>query len=124
MREAINLPGHTISYYSDIVRTRGTHVFLSGFIGTRPDGSMGADISEQTELALQNMKAALGAASSSVDNVAKIVVYLTKYEDYKEFNEVYKRHFGNMPPARTCIFVNLFPDFLIELDVYAVENEG
>lgn len=123
MREAINLPTHKTTLYSSLVRTEGKYVFLSGCVGIREDGALGDSFREQTELAIHNMKTALAAANSDINHIARIIVFLTDYENMKEFNDIYKTHFSSLPPARSCIFVGLAPGYLVELNVTAVEIE-
>ena len=39
----------------------------------------------------------------------KTTVYLTNMADFAAFNEVYSRHFGESPPARTTVAVSALP---------------
>ena len=53
----------------------GRMLFVSGQVGVGPNGP-GADIGEQTTLAVANLQAVLAEAGMGVDNIAKMTVYL------------------------------------------------
>lgn len=99
-----------VSAYSQAIQT-GSLLFLAGQIPL--DASTGqvlsATIAEETELVLQNLRAVLGAAGATLDNVVKTTVYLTNMADFPAFNEVYARHFSKEPPARTTVAVAALP---------------
>lgn len=121
MRQAITLPGQPPKLYSDIVKAKGTLVFLAGQVGWRANGSWGESFEIQTELALDNMQAALAAAGASIGDVAKVTVYMadTRYGDV--FNEIYARYFQTDRPVRTRIQTGLLArECLVEIDVVAV----
>jgi 2-iminobutanoate/2-iminopropanoate deaminase len=47
-------------------------------------------------------------------------VFLARMEDFAEMNEVYKRHAGVQPPARSTVQVAKLPaGALVEIDVIA-----
>lgn len=84
--------------YSAAVRV-GDVLYLTGQIGTRPDGSVPAGIQEQTRLTLDNMSAELKALGSSLDNVFKCTVMLDDISTWADFNKVYVTYFkpGRLP---------------------------
>jgi 2-iminobutanoate/2-iminopropanoate deaminase len=63
------------------------------------------DISRQTEIVLDQMKACVEAAGSSLEDVLKVNVYVTSVDMFPAVNEVYRRYFPKDQPAR--IFVNV-----------------
>lgn len=67
------------------------------------------DVVEQAEQALRNTLAILEASGCTLDDVIKVVVYLTDQADYGRVNEVYEKWFGNHRPARTCIVAGGLP---------------
>ncbi|MEM1580887.1 MAG: Rid family detoxifying hydrolase [candidate division WOR-3 bacterium] len=99
-------------------------IFVSG-IGPR-DPETGkiveGGIREQTRRVMENIKAILEEADSSLENVLKCTVYLTDLNHYEEMNEVYSSYF-NIPPARTCVQVSKLPrpeeNVLVEIDAIA-----
>jgi 2-iminobutanoate/2-iminopropanoate deaminase len=79
-----------------------------------------ADIRSQTRQCLENLKAVLGAAGTSMENVLKANCYLRNMDDFDAFNEVYVTYFPTRPPARTTIQAGrLWDGILIEIEVVA-----
>jgi 2-iminobutanoate/2-iminopropanoate deaminase len=107
--------------YSQAIVSNGT-VYLSGQIPLDPrTGTLVAgDIAVQTERVLENLKAVLEAAGSSLARVLKTTVYLRAMNDFAPMNEVYARYFPEAPPARTTVAAAGLPrDALIEIDLVA-----
>ena len=67
------------------------------------------DIGEQTRRTLDNIKAILEAAGSSLDKVIRCNVYLKDIGDFAAMNEVYARTFSAPYPARTTIQAGALP---------------
>lgn len=84
--------------YSAAVRVDNV-LYLTGQIGTRPDGSIPPGIQEQTRLTLENMSAELKKFGSSLDNVFKCTVMLDDISTWADFNKVYVTYFkpGRLP---------------------------
>jgi 2-iminobutanoate/2-iminopropanoate deaminase len=99
----------------------GNLVFTSGMVGRDPKtGEIGDDIQSQARVTLDNIKAALEAAGSSLDQVLKVTGFLANLDDRPAFNEVYKTYFTTDPPVRTCIQGGRLGDgILVEVDVVA-----
>jgi 2-iminobutanoate/2-iminopropanoate deaminase len=71
---------------------------------------------------LENIRALLEAAGSSIEKVVKSNVYLSDIEDFAAMNEVYATFFPSSPPARTTIQAAALPLGIgVEIDVVAVE---
>jgi 2-iminobutanoate/2-iminopropanoate deaminase len=107
--------------YSQAIRA-GEFVFVSGQVGMRPgEGTLvGGTIEEQTEQAFANIRAILEAAGSSLDRIVKTTVYLTSLSNFAGMNDVYRRHVGDVPPARATIAVGLPAGAKIEIDAIAL----
>src|SRR5690349_15566824 len=89
--------------YSQAIRA-GDFVFVSGQLGLRPDhGEIEGGIEEQTEQVFTNMTAILGEAGTSLERLVKTTVFLANLDDFAAMNEVYKRHVGGAPPARSTV---------------------
>jgi 2-iminobutanoate/2-iminopropanoate deaminase len=67
------------------------------------------DIASQTRRTLDNVKAILEAAGSSLDKVIRCNVYLKDIGDFAAMNEVYARTFTAPYPARTTIQAGALP---------------
>lgn len=107
--------------YSQAIRS-GDFVFTAGQVGLDPASGaiVPGGIREQTERALLNLRAVLEAAGSGMDKLVKATVYLTSRDNWAAMNEVYARHVGAHPPARTTIEVGrLSPGALVEIDAIA-----
>jgi 2-iminobutanoate/2-iminopropanoate deaminase len=111
-----------IGPYSQAIRAAGL-LFLSGQVpldpatGTLVEG----DIGKQTERVMENLKAVLVAAGSSMERAVKMSVFLKDMNDFAAMNEVYGRYFPEDPPARTTIEAARLPkDARIEIDMIAL----
>lgn len=112
-----------IGPYSQAIKANG-FVFLSGQIALDPrTGQMvGQDIKAQTRRVLDNIRAVLDAAGSSLPKVVKCSVFLKDMNDFGPMNEEYGSYFREIPPARTTVQVAKLPrDALIEIDVIAMQ---
>lgn len=111
-----------IGPYSQAVRANG-FVFLSGQIALDPKTQQIVEggVSYQTERVLENLKAILEAAGSSLPQVVKSTVYLADMTEFGAMNEVYSRYFVNKPPARSTIEASRLPrNVRVEIDVIAL----
>jgi 2-iminobutanoate/2-iminopropanoate deaminase len=109
--------------YSQAIKANG-FVFVAGQVGITPDNPqpVSDSISEQTEQTLKNLRAILEAAGSSMDKLVKTTVFLTNLDDFQGMNEVYAKHVGDRPPARSTFEVSrLPPGLLVEIEAIAVE---
>lgn len=100
----------------------GGLVFVAGTTPFKGDRQIATgDFRAQMHQALQNVRAILEDAGSSMDKVVKMTVILTRIEDFKEMNEVYREYFspGNYPARITIQSPLAGKDFLVELDCIA-----
>jgi 2-iminobutanoate/2-iminopropanoate deaminase len=96
--------------------------YLSGQIPLDPATGqiVEGDIAAQTERVLENIKAVLAAAGSSLDRVLKTTVFLRDMADFAKMNEVYSRYLGETSPARSTIQAARLPrDVSVEIDCIA-----
>ena len=107
--------------YSQAIRLDNL-VFVSGQIALRPGETAlaGSTVAEQTEQVFANLKAILEAAGSRLDWLVKTTVFLARMEDFAEMNQVYKRHAGSEPPARSTVQAAKLPaGALVEIEAIA-----
>lgn len=113
-----------IGPYSQAVRI-GDLLYTSGQVALDPASGqlVSGGIAEQTERALENLKAVLEAAGSSLAAVVKTVVFLKDMNDFAAMNAVYGRYLapeGVVAPARSTVEVARLPkDALVEIEVIA-----
>ena len=111
-----------IGPYSQAIKSNG-FLFVSGQIALDPQSGefVGTDVRQQTERVLENLKAILEAAGSSLKHVVKTTVFLKDMNDFPAMNETYARYFNTTPPARSTIQAARLPkDALVEIEVIAV----
>jgi 2-iminobutanoate/2-iminopropanoate deaminase len=111
-----------IGPYSQAVRANG-FVFLSGQIPLDPKTQqiVEGNASVQTERVLQNLKAVVEAAGSSLQHVVKTTVFLADLNDFAAMNEVYSRYFVTHRPARSTVEVSKLPrNVRVEIDLIAL----
>lgn len=101
----------------------GGLLFASGQVPLVPESGKLAEggIAEQARQALNNVKALVEAAGSSMDRVLKTTCYLKDINDFAAFNEVYAGFFPENPPARSCVGgIDLPKGALCEIEVIAL----
>ena len=97
-------------------------VYTSGQLGLTPDGKLPETIEEQTRQSLENVKAVLEAAGSSMDKVVKTTVFLKDMNDFAVMNGIYAQYFKEPFPARSAVQVAKLPkDGKVEIEVVAAK---
>ncbi|MGB6973754.1 MAG: RidA family protein [Terracidiphilus sp.] len=113
-----------IGPYSQAIRT-GHLIFTAGQVPLDPATGqvVPGGISEQTTRVLENLKAILESAGSSLAQVVKATVYLKDMGDFAAMNAIYDGYMAAdemIPPARTTVEVARLPkDVLIEIEFVA-----
>jgi len=120
-REIITIPDSPNYPFSQVVRA-GDYLFLSGQGGFKDPrtGKAIHGIEAQTKQCLENMKQVLETASSSLDDVVKVTVFLGNRNDFEKMNKVYQAFFPNGYPARSTAITGLaIPEMLVEIECVA-----
>ena len=108
--------------YSQAVKANG-FVFVSGQLALRPGDKdlMGGNIGAQTEQVIANLRAILHEAGSSLGQLVKTTVFLQNLDDFAGMNDVYAKHIGDSPPARSTVEVARLPSgALVEIEAIAL----
>lgn len=110
-----------IGTYSQAVRC-GDTIFLSGQIGLDPQTmKLVEGIDAQIQRVFDNLKAVALAAGATLDDAAKLTIYLTDLAHFAKVNEVMARYFTQPYPARAAIGVASLPrGALVEADAILV----
>ena len=96
--------------YNQAIRV-GELVFVAGQLGISLESGelAGPSVEEQTEQIMRNLGAILDAAGSGLDKLVKTTVFLLDLADFGGMNEVYAKHVGDRPPARSTIGISQLP---------------
>ena len=96
-------PGHPALPFCAAVRV-GDVLYLSGQIGNRNNEArvVPGGIEAETTQALENVKAVLASAGSSIDRVFKCTVMLADIGEWSRMNIAYLESFGAHRPTRSA----------------------
>ena len=111
-----------IGPYSQAV-VGGGFVFVAGQLALEPRTGqlVPGDVRIQTKRVMENIKAILEGAGSSLANVVKTTVFLRDMNDFGAMNEIYGSYFQEDPPARSTFQVAKLPrDGAVEIEVIAL----
>ena len=127
MKSAVSTPAApaAIGPSSQAIVANG-FVFTSGQVPLDPASGqvVTGDIREQTQRVMENLRAVLEAAGSSLDAAVKTTCFLRDLADFAAFNEVYGTFFTADPPARSTVQVAALPrGAAIEVEVIALVTD-
>jgi len=111
-----------IGPYSQAV-VAGGFVYVAGQLALDPGTGqlVPGDVRIQTKRVMENIKAILGSAGSSLASVVKTTVFLRDLNDFGTMNEIYGSYFQEDPPARSTVQVAKLPrDGAVEIEVVAL----
>jgi enamine deaminase RidA (YjgF/YER057c/UK114 family) len=124
LRDVVTPPGRHALYdlhrYSPAVRANGL-LFVSGQVGSRPDGSPEPDLDAQVRLAFENLNAVLAAAEISFSDVIDVTVFMVDPETHFERAWAVAAEFwGEAPyPTATVVGATWLAGFQFEIKVIA-----
>lgn len=130
-KECVYMPGMSEALkkgkvpLSPAVKANG-FVFVSGLppLDTKTGKLITGDITKQTRKSLQNVRDALKAAGSSMEQVVKVNIYCSNSGYFDIINDEYRKFFPKDPPARTFVTVGAWPwAFDIEVECTAICDE-
>lgn len=79
-------------------------------------------VKEKVDQIMQNITAILEAAEASLDDIVKVVIYVTDMAQMPELNEVYPTYFTEPFPVREAVGVQALPlGATIEISVVATK---
>ena len=109
-----------IGPYSQAVR-HGDTLYVSGQLPLNPETKkMDDDVRAQTEQSMNNIKAILKEAGSSMENVIRCGIFVTDLADFSTVNEMYASFFEGDYPARATVQVAALPlGAKVEIDAIA-----
>lgn len=107
---------------------RGRLVFISGMTARNANGGITGvgDVTAQTHQVCKNLQAAVEAAGGTLDDIARVDVYVRDIGDFDAIHAVRRQYFGaGAAPASTMVEVSAFvkPEYLIEINAIAVVED-
>lgn len=96
-------------------------IFVSGQLPIDiTTGKLVDGVENQTKQCLNNIKAILESAGSSLNKVVKTTIFIRDMADFSKMNEIYAGFFDEKKPARSCVAVLGLPkDALVEIECIA-----
>jgi 2-iminobutanoate/2-iminopropanoate deaminase len=116
-------PGAIGPYSQAIIA--GDLVFCSGQLPLDPTSGqlLTGSIEEQTRRVLDNLRAVLESAGTSLKHVVKTTIFLADMNDFAHVNAVYGEYFDQEPPARSTVQVARLPkDARVEIEAIALRS--
>lgn len=110
------VPGSSGATFSKAVAVSGAGrtVYVSGHL------ARGTTLAEQTNGCFDQIEAALRPLGGSLEHVVRITAWLTRLDEYAEYNRVRGERFGKNLPASAAVQVaGLLQGALIEIDAVA-----
>ena len=114
-----------IGPYSQAVRT-GNTVYLSGQIPLVPQTMelIEGDITQQVRRVFENLSAVAQAAGGTLQDIAKLNIFLTDLANFAKVNELMQEYFTEPYPARAAVGVAALPKGAeVEMDAIMVLDE-
>ena len=103
---------------------KGNTLYTSGQIAIHPKTGelVTANIEEETQQVMQNMKAVLEAAGMTFENVVKTTIFIMNMTDFGSINTIYGSYFNEKTaPARETVQVACLPKNVnVEISMIAV----
>ena len=115
------MPDHGLPLSPVVVH--GDMVFICGQVPRDASGPKYPEVvsevfADQAHQVFRNMEACLAAAGCRFEHVLKVNVFLHGWDNFAEFNEIYRQYFIPPLPVRTAIGADLH-GFLVEVECTA-----
>ncbi|HEV2277596.1 MAG TPA: RidA family protein [Acidobacteriaceae bacterium] len=94
-------------------------LYVSGQVPILNGEMVAGPIAAQAEQAIRNLLAVLSEAGYGPEHVVRCGVWLDDPRDFSAFNAVFRRFFGEHPPARSCVVSSMVVDCKVEIDCVA-----
>jgi enamine deaminase RidA (YjgF/YER057c/UK114 family) len=115
------IPGQLkpVSHYCHVVRA-DRHVWVSGSVGMKDDGSVPDSTVEQFRIALASVDTCLRQAGAQAKHVVKVTVFMTDISERPLINPQRIEYFGENRPASTLVEVSALVDPRLKVEIEAV----
>jgi len=108
-----------VSHYCHVVRA-DRHVWVSGAVGLRADGSVPDSTVEQFRVAMEVVDASLKQAGAKPRHVVKVTIFMTDIDERPLINPQRIEYFGEYRPASTLVEVSKLVDPRLTVEIEAV----
>jgi enamine deaminase RidA (YjgF/YER057c/UK114 family) len=108
-----------VSHYCHVVRAE-RHVWVSGAVGIRADGSVPESTVDQFRLAMQTVDASLKQVGAKAAHVVKVTIFMTDISERPLINPQRIEYFGEHRPASTLVEVSKLVDPRLKVEIEAV----
>jgi 2-iminobutanoate/2-iminopropanoate deaminase len=112
------------AFSSGVEAPSGRTVYVSGQVSMDAEGNVvgEGDITAQTEAVLEHVKTVVEEAGGGMEDIVKLMVFITDMRLYDEIHEVRRRYFEEPFPASSMVEVSALidPRLLIEIEAIAV----
>jgi len=98
-------------------------VWVSGQVGTDPEGHLPKDAETQIRNAFANVRAVIQAADMDLGDIVRLNSYLTRAEDVPLFRAIRQELFGDILTASTLLVISglVHPDMVVEIEAVAAK---
>ncbi|MBU1180018.1 Rid family detoxifying hydrolase [Patescibacteria group bacterium] len=99
-------------------------IFVAGQIHNTVEGNLvDGSVQDKVRQIMANIAEVLAAENANLDDIVKVVVYVTDMSQMTKFNEVYTTYFKKPYPAREAVCVKELPlGATIEISVIATKE--
>jgi reactive intermediate/imine deaminase len=97
-------------------------LYVSGQVPMLDGEVVSGTVTVQAEQAIRNLLAILKEAGYGPEHVVRCGVWLDDPRDFQSFNSVFRKYFGENPPARACVVSSMVVDCKVEIDCVAYKT--
>jgi len=94
-------------------------IFVSGQVPMVDGSVIDGNIVAQSHQAIRSLFSILAEAGYGAEHLVRCGVWLEDPRDFPAFNVVFKKYFGEHPPARACVVSRMVVDCKVEIDCVA-----
>lgn len=115
------IPGQLkpVSHYCHVVRA-DRHVWVSGSVGMKDDGTVPESTVEQFRIAMSAIDSCLKQAGAQPRHVVKVTIFMTNISERPLINPLRIEYFGEHRPASTLVEVSALVDPRLKVEIEAV----
>jgi enamine deaminase RidA (YjgF/YER057c/UK114 family) len=110
--------------YSQVVSVESARmIYVSGQIARDSEGKVigKGNMRAQIEKVAENVERCLKAAGAGMQDIVKMIAYVTDIDEYSKHVDLRARYFGAAAPASATVEVRKLagPDYMVEIEVVA-----